>query len=69
MPTLKISPIMNSIDGTQGASLKIDADNLGYARSIAGGESNAISFSYFAESGDVQANYFTPLPDTTKRFL
>ena len=52
---------MNSIDGAQGASLKIDAENLGYVRSIAGGESNTITFSYFAESGDVQANYFTPL--------
>ncbi len=52
---------MNSIDGMQGASLKIDADNLGYSRSMSGGQSNAIVFSYFAESGSIQANYFTPL--------
>lgn len=53
---------MDSIAGPQGAGLEIDADNLGYSRSInGGGESNSIVFSYSAESGILQANYFTPL--------
>jgi hypothetical protein len=51
---------MDSISGTQGAGLKIDAEDLGYSRSISGGESNSIVFSYSMGSGIAQADYFTP---------
>jgi hypothetical protein len=51
---------MNSIGGTQGAGLKIDAKDLGYTRSMGGGQSNSISFSYSMGSGIALADYFTP---------
>ena len=51
---------MNSISGTQGAGLKIDAEDLGYTRSISGGQSDSISFSYSMGSGIALADYFTP---------
>ena len=51
---------MHSIDGAQGASLKIDAEDPEYSRSISGGESNSITFSYSNGPGIVQADYFTP---------
>lgn len=52
---------MKTMDGDQGAGLQIDASDLNYTRSISGGESDSILFSYRAGSGDVQLNYFTPL--------
>jgi hypothetical protein len=51
---------MNSISGTQGAGLNIDAENLGYTRSMGGGQSDSISFSYSMGSGIALADYFTP---------
>ena len=51
---------MNSISGTQGAGLKIDAEDLGYTRSISGGQSDSITFSYSMGSGIALADYFTP---------
>lgn len=51
---------MNSINETQGAGLKIDAENLEYTRSMGGGQSNSISFSYSMGSGIALADYFTP---------
>ena len=51
---------MNSISGTKGAGLKIDAEDLGYTRSISGGQSETISFSYSMGSGIALADYFTP---------
>jgi hypothetical protein len=51
---------LNSISGMQGVGLKIDAEDLGYTRSISGGQSDSISFSYSMGSGIALANYFTP---------
>ena len=51
---------MNSISGTKGAGLKIDAENLRYTRSLSGGQSDSISFSYSMGSGIALADYFTP---------
>lgn len=55
------SAYMKTIEGTQGAGLMVDANNLNYTRSMGGGEYNSIVFSYLAESGSVQADYFTPI--------
>ena len=52
---------MKTKDGNQGAGLLIDASDLNYTRSMAGGESNSVVFSYRADSGNVQLDYFTPL--------
>lgn len=52
---------MKTKDGNQGAGLLIDASDLNYTRSMAGGESNSAVFSYRANSGNVQLDYFTPL--------
>lgn len=57
---------MKTGDGDQGAGLMIDASILNYTRTIAGGESNSIVFSYLADSGNVQLDYFTPLSRMTE---
>lgn len=55
------SAFMKTVQGSQGAGLTVDANYLNYTRSIGGGGSNSIVFSYLADSGILQADYFTPL--------
>lgn len=55
------SAFMSTAYGSQGAGLMIDANYLNYTRSVGGGESNSIVFSYLADSGILQADYFTAL--------
>lgn len=51
---------MNSLQGMQGADLKIDAEDLSYTRTMNGGNFNSLFFEYLAKSGTVQADYYTP---------
>ncbi len=46
--------------GFQGVGIVARAENLGYSRSLVGGESQSMRLSYFLESGTAHASYFSP---------
>ena len=62
--SIKHAGYMESFHGMQGASLNIDAERLRYSRSMSGGNVNSLSFRYLADSGTVNAEYFTPSSTT-----
>lgn len=59
-PIFDDAVVMHHKGGVQGASLELNSMDMNATRSIYGGESDSVSYSYFINGGIAQIDYLTP---------